>query len=385
MDIKYLIREKGKHWKYSVHYEYLPEEEAVGAWVRDDNRRLIGKLYDLGVTNEEFHRFILLKEYLSRWGWCSRSSIEVDEQDIPRIKEVLGLLRKVYDETLEEALRNKPYYCVFDFDPDPATLREIEQFFKEKNLQLTTNYLIKLKIDKKWGFEPAETEVIVAKELKAMNLSKAPSFKSNSLRFDFWGNAYSEISVPYAKIESEVERIIKEDMPEFLKHFATVIHNSVTFQPINIQDSIVLGQEQKEMLMLKGDSEPLCLIKYMIKQETFYDGQPTIEAALDLSDDEFEWLEGRTIHTFSDSENLIKPLNFSGSHLEIPIKVKVSTCPEVMIAFLKAYQGKVVKAISEHAPTEKKPSRRNVSGNLAMSPETKEKLAPLLIEMRLTG
>jgi len=63
---------------------------------------------------------------------------------------------------------------------------------------------------------------------------------------------------------------------------------------------------------------------------------------------------------------------------------KVLTCPEVVIAFLKAYQNKVVKSLLEHAPTERKPLRRKFSGNLEMSPETKERLAPLLIEVKLT-
>jgi len=161
---------------------------------------------------------------------------------------------------------------------------------------------------------------------------------------------------------------------------------TIAFQPIHIQDTIALDQEQKEILRKKGDQEPLCSISYLIEQKAYYDNQPSIKAYLDFSDDELEWLRGRTIHFFAGERNSIQPLRFSDSetHIEIPMSDKVLTPIEDVIAFLKAYQNKVVKSLLEHAPTERKPLRRKFSGIIAMSPETKERLAPLLVEVKLS-
>ena len=112
MNIKYFIKEKGIHWEYSVVYEYLQEETDVGAHVKDSvafRKKLEDKLWSSGVQGSEIHKFIFGQEYSSRWGWSERNNIEVDEQDIPRIKEILQLLRQAYDETLEEALRSEEH------------------------------------------------------------------------------------------------------------------------------------------------------------------------------------------------------------------------------------------------------------------------------------
>ncbi len=387
MNIKYSIREKGIHWEYSVVYEYLQEERAVGAYVKEDSA-FLGKLYDKlqnsGVQNSEIHKFIFGEEYSSRWGWSERNNIEIDEQDIPRIKEVLQVLRQAYDETLEEALNEKQYHYIFTFDSDSNTLDEIQKVLMKKSLQPLITPLFTLKIDKDWGFRDVCTTLEIPEELNKIGILKAPYFLSDSLRVDFYRKESKVLEISYLEIESRVKKIIEEEVPGFIKHFATVIHNITTFQPIHIQDTIALDQEQKEILRRKGDSEPLCSISYLIEQKTYYDGQLTIEAYLDLSDDELEWLRGRTIHSFVDERNSIQPLRFSETHIKIPMSDKVLTCPEVVIAFLKAYQNKVVKAISEHAPTERKPLRRKFSGNIEMSPETKERLAPLLVEVKLS-
>jgi len=387
MNIKYSIREKEIHWEYSVVYEYLQEERTVGAYVKEYSafrEKLYDKLQNSGVQNSEIHRFIFGEEYSSRWGWSERNNIEIDEQDIPRIKDVLGLLRKVYDETLEGALNEKQYHYIFTFDPDSNTLDEIQKFFTKKGLRPLVTPLFALKIDKDWGFQDVCTTLEIPEELNKIGILKAPPFHSDSLRVNFYRKESKVLEISYPEIESHVRKIIEEEVPEFLKHFATVIHNITTFQPIDIQGTIMLSHEQKEILRKKGDSEPLCSISYLIEQKAYYDGQPTIEAYLDLSDDELEWLRGRTIHSFAEERNSIQPLRFSEPHIKIPMSDKVLTCPEVVIAFLKAYQNKVVKSLLEHAPTEKKPLRRKFSGNIEMSPETKEKLAPLLVEVQLT-
>ena len=387
MDIKYFIKEKGIHWEYSVVYEYLQEETDVGAHIKDSDafrKRLEDKLQNLGVQNSEIHRFIFRQKYSSRWGWSERNSIEIDEQDIPRIKEVLQLLRSTYDETLEEALNEKQYHYIFTFDPDFNTLDEIQKLFTKKGLRPLATPLFTLKIDKDWGFQDVYTTIDIPEELNKIGILKAPYFLSDSLRVDFYRKESKVLEVSYPEIESRVKKIMEEEVPEFIKHFATVIHNLITFQPIHIQDTIALDQEQKEILRIKGNSEPLCSISYLIEQKAYYDEQPTIEAYLDLSDDELEWLRGRTIHSFAEERNSIQPLRFSEPHIKIPMSEKVLTCPEVVIAFLKAYQNKVAKSLLEHAPTERKPLRRKFSGNLEMSSETKERLAPLLVEVKLS-
>jgi len=342
------------------------------------------KLWSSGVQGSEIHKFIFGQEYSSRWGWSERNNIEVDEQDIPRIKEILQLLRQAYDETLEEALNERQYHYIFEFDPDFNTLDEIQKLFTEKGLRPLVTPLFTLKIDKDWGFQDVCTTIDIPEELNEIGILKAPYFLSDSLRVDFYRKEIKDLEIPYPEIESRVKKIIEEEVPGFIKHFAIVIHNITTFQPIHIQKTIALDQEQKEILRRKGDSEPLCSISCLIEQKTYYDGQPTIEAYLDLSDDELEWLRGRTIHSFAEERNSIQPSRFSETHIKIPMSDKVLTCPEVVIAFLKAYQNKVVKSLLEHAPTEKKPLRKKFSGNLEMSPETKERLAPLLIEVKLT-
>jgi len=387
MNIKYSIREKGIHWKYSVVYEYFQEEKTVGAYVKEYGafrKKLYDKLQNSGVQSNELHRFIFGEEYSSRWGWNSHDEIEIDEQDIPRIKEVLQLLRSTYDETLEEALNEKQYHYIFTFDPDFNTLDEIQKLFTKKGLRPLATPLFTLKIDKDWGFQDVYTTIDIPEELNKIGILKAPYFLSDSLRVDFYRKESKVLEISYPEIESRVKKIIEKEVPGFIKHFATVIHNLTTFQPIHIQDTIALDQEQKEILRRKGDSEPLCSISYLIEQKAYYDGQPTIEAYLDLSDDELEWLAGRTIHSFTEERNSIQPLRFSETHIKIPMSDKALTCPEVVIAFLKAYQNKVVKSLLEHAPTERKPLRRKFSGNIEMSPETKERLAPLLIEVKLT-